>query len=160
MTLKQLAQLYNFHDCYVFTPFEIDGESVTVTFDLAKHLQYDDLKARYGDMLQKKECHLIVRVKFSDCLNFQICELTPHFTGAKKQSFTSDARIISMEQFDTQADFISVSLADSDSICFVFESIDSFKKIIEIQFESEQIEVLEEGVLDAVEFVKLWKQFE
>ena len=55
MTLTQLEYIYNFHDCDVFTPFEINGDFVTVTFDLAKHLQYDDLKARYGDSLKNKE---------------------------------------------------------------------------------------------------------
>jgi hypothetical protein len=37
MTLKELEYAYNFHDCYVFTPFEINEDCVTVTFDLAKH---------------------------------------------------------------------------------------------------------------------------
>ena len=72
MTLTQLEYIYNFHDCDVFTPFEINGDFVTVTFDLAKHLQYDDLKARYGDSLKNKEYNLIVRVKFSNCLNLLI----------------------------------------------------------------------------------------
>ena len=52
MTLKELEYAYNFHDCYVFTPFEINEDCVTVTFDLAKHLQYEPLKSRYGDVLQ------------------------------------------------------------------------------------------------------------
>ena len=39
MTLEQLECIYNFHDCDVFTPFAIEGNSITVIFDLAKHLQ-------------------------------------------------------------------------------------------------------------------------
>ena len=59
MTLKELEYAYNFHDCYVFTPFEINEDCITVTFDLAKHLQYDPLKSRYGDILQIKDTKIL-----------------------------------------------------------------------------------------------------
>ena len=74
MTLNQLECTYNFHDCDVFTPFEMEGNSITVTFDLAKHLQYDVLKSRYGDSLSDKEHHLIVKAKFFNCSDIQVRE--------------------------------------------------------------------------------------
>ena len=53
MTLTQLEYTYNFHDSDVFTPFETNGDSIIVVFNLAKHLQYDELKSHYGNSLDR-----------------------------------------------------------------------------------------------------------
>ena len=44
MTIEQLGFKYNFHDSDVLLPLEISGDSITITFSLAKHLQYEELK--------------------------------------------------------------------------------------------------------------------
>ena len=86
MTLTELEYLYNFHDCDVFTPFKVKGDSITVTFALAKHLQYDDLKLRQKELINSKLHHLIVRARFFDCSNLRVSEWMYHPSESIKKS--------------------------------------------------------------------------
>ena len=122
MTLKELEYAYNFHDCYVFTPFEINEDCVTVTFDLAKHLQYDELKSRYGNSLNNKANNLIVKVKFSNCLDLQVSEWN-HCTSNTKKQKKQNERTITIEDFDADSDFISLSISEEDKISLRFEKL-------------------------------------
>ena len=156
MTLHQLECIYNFHDCDLFTPFEINGNSVTVIFDLAKHLQYDDLKARYGDSLKNKECNLIVRVKFSNCLNLSAREWQYRASKSTKKEEKCNEKTIPIEQFDTDMDFISLAILDGNEIHFPFEKCGKSKKYSEIRFVCHNVEVIEEKIYSASEYDKLW----
>ena len=160
MTLTQLEYIYNFHDCDVFTPFEINGDFVTVTFDLAKHLQYDDLKARYGDSLKNKEYNLIVRVKFSNCLNLSAREWQYRTSKTTKKEQKCNEKTIPIEQFDTDMDFISLAILDKNKICFTFEKNSKPQKLSEIQFVCQDIDIIEEKILTASEYNELWQKFE
>lgn len=76
MTLSELSRIYNFHDCDVFIPFDVNQDSITVTFDLAKHMQYGELKARYSEYIKNADFHLLATVKFSNCSNVRASEWT------------------------------------------------------------------------------------
>jgi hypothetical protein len=160
MTLEQLEYKYNFHDCDVFTPFEINGDSITVTFDLAKHLQYDDLKFRHGDLLQSKDSYLIVRVKFSDCLNLRVSEWEYRTSKTTKKEEKHNEKTISIEQFDSNMDFISLTTLGENKICFAFEKYGKPEKFSEIQFVCQNIDIIEEKIFTASEHDELWEKFE
>ena len=160
MTLKELEYAYNFHDCYVFTPFEINEDCVTVTFDLAKHLQYEPLKSRYGDVLQIKDNYLIVKAKFSNCLNLQATEWEYRISKATKRETKHNEKTISPEQFDPDMDFISLTVLDENLICFTFEKNGKPTKLNEIQFICQDIDIIEEKIYTASEYDTLWEEFE
>ncbi len=67
MTLKELACAYHFHDCTILAPFKQEGNDITVAVELAKHLQYDELKQAYGAALCDRGTHLVVIVKMLNC---------------------------------------------------------------------------------------------
>lgn len=159
MTLEQLEHTYNFHDCDVFTPFEINDDYIVVTFDLAKHLQYDDLKSRQGKLLQDKDYYLIAKVKFSDYSNLSVSERTNPASKATKKGGENE-KTLSIEQFNSDVDFISLAVLGENKICFTFEKCNKSKKIIRIQFVCGNIEVLEEALLDAYEYDKLEDDFD
>lgn len=151
MTLSQLECTYNFHDCDVFTPFEINSDSITVIFDLAKHLQYDDLKSRYGDLLKNKEYNLILRAKFSNCLNLSVREWQYRISKATKKEEKCNERAMAIEEFDSDADFISLAVLDGDRISFRFEKNEKSRKFSEIQFACYNVDIIEEKILIASE---------
>ena len=157
MTLTQLEYTYNFHDSDVFTPFETNGDSIIVVFNLAKHLQYDELKSRYGNSLNNKANNLIVKVKFSNCLDLQVSEWN-HCTSNTKNQKKQNERTITIEDFDADSDFISLSISEEDKISFRFEKLEKNGKLIklsEIKFVCQNIEILEESLLDSFEYDKV-----
>ena len=156
MTLEQLECIYNFHDCDVFTPFSIEGDSITVIFDLAKHLQYDTLKSRYGDLLKNKEHNLIVKVKFSNCSDLQVSEWEDSTSKTINKNEKHNEKTIPIEQFDTDMDFISLAILDGNEIHFPFERCGKSKKYSEIRFVCHNVEVIEEKIYSASEYDKLW----
>ena len=160
MTLQQLEYIYNFHDCDVFTPFEFVGDSVTVTFDLAKHLQYDDLKSRYGALLQIKENALIATVKFSNCLELQVKEWDCCYSKSTKKTKKCNERTISPELFDSDMDFISLAISGENKIVFSFVKYGNPDKLSNIQFICQDIDIMEEKLYTASEYDKLCEKYE
>lgn len=160
MTLKQLEYAYHFHDCDVFTPFEINEDCITVTFDLAKHLQYDELKSRYGDLLQIKDNNLIVKVRFSNCLNLQVTEWEYRISKTTKREEKYNEKTILPQQFDSDMDFISLAVLDENKICFTFEKYGKPQKFSKIQFICQDIDIIEEKIYTASEYDTLWENFE
>lgn len=157
MTLDQLEHLYNFHDCDVFTPFEINGDSVIVAFDLAKHLQYDDLKSRYGDLLHHKDNHLIMKAKFSHCSALQVSEWQYRTSKATDRKEKCNEHTISAEQLDPNADFISLAVLSENKICFTFEKHGNPKKYSEVQFVCQTVDILEERIYTDSEYDMLYE---
>ena len=160
MTLQELEYTYNFHDCDVFVPFEIDGDSIIVIFDLAKHLQYEPLKSRYGDLLKIKDNNLIVRAKFTNCLNIQVNEWEYCISKNTKREEKRNEKTISMENFDSDMDFISLTVFDENKISFVFEKHENRQKLSRIQFICNDVDIVEEKIYTASEYDELWKGFE
>ena len=154
MTLNQLECIYNFHDCDVFTPFEMEGNSIAITFDLAKHLQYDALKSRYGDSLSNKEHDLIVKANFFNCSDIQVREwedCTSKTTNKKKKH---NEKMIQIEQFNVDMDFISLAILGENKICFLFEKHGHPRKFSEIQFVCQDVSIIEEKIYIASEYDK------
>ena len=156
MTFKQFELAYNFHDCDVFMPFEINGDSVTVIFDLAKHLQYDHLKSHYGDLLQIEDNSLIVKARFSNCSNIQANEWEQSVSKKTRREERCNEKTILAEQFDSDMDFISLAVLGENKICFTFEKCGKQNKLGEIQFTCQDIDIIEEKIYTKSEYEDLW----
>ena len=156
MTIEQLEYIYNFHDCDVFTPFEITDSSVTVIFAFAKHLQYDELKARYGEALKTTDRHLIAKVKFSDYSSLRVSEWIPIPSRSASYSKKQTERTIPVEQFDTDMEFVSLGILEDNTLSFPFSRYTVPNKIHEIRFICDNAEIIEEKLLAQSEYDKLW----
>ena len=159
MNIKQLEYVYNFHDCDVFTPFEITEGSVTVIFIFAKHLQYDELNSRYGEALQKNDSHLIAKISFSKYSDLEVMEWTPTSRSAET-SRKQNGRIITIDQFDTDMEFVSFAALEQNTLSFTFCRYTDSNTVHEIRFVCDNAEVIEEKLLDRSEYDKLWEKFE
>lgn len=159
MTLEQLAQTYNFHDCDVFTPFEVEQNSVTVVFDLAKHLQYEDFQTKQSHFVQNKGYSLLVTVRFNNCTNLTAKEWIMVVAKNKMATQKQYQKDIPVEQLDWNLDFVSLCIENSKKIWFVFENAkgnDGF----DLSFDCDTVEILEEKFVDADALNATWDEFE
>ena len=149
MKPEQLEKIYNFHDCSVFTPFQFDGDSIIVTFDLSKHLQYSELQSRYGTSFCDKGLSFIIKVKFVTCSVIRI--LRRVYEYSKKQINIKSERKLSTDDFDWNSDFRSFHLSEQNEVSFVFvpwdnSSDSSFAD--EIHFTCDEVVIMKELLID------------
>lgn len=155
MTVDELLCAYNFHDCDVITPFMVQGDDITVTFVLAKHLQYDGIQSRQNPLYADKEYSLVVRIRFSECTCIKANEWTyeTHKATTSKKS-RKNVRQMTVEQFDWQLDFDSVCISAERGISFVF--VGPKQRVGDISFQCRDIEIEEETLLDRTGYDALW----
>lgn len=153
MTLMQLERIYNFHDCDVFLPFEVDNDSITVTFDLAKHVQYEDFKQKHRDLVDDESYGLVVKIEFSQCSNVEAREWL--YNG--KQARLNE-KAVGLQGFNREMFLYTVSMEEKDGVCCLFTANSS--KGGEISFRCEEVKILEEKFIDAEEREQIWKSFE
>lgn len=158
MTLEQLEQTYNFHDCDVFTPFEIEQNSVTVVFDLAKHLQYDDLQIKQSRFMKNDDYFLLVKVKFSNCTNLTAKKWTMVVAKDKSTAKKQYQNEVPIEQLDWNLDFVSPYIENSKKIWFVFA--DAKNSGFDLSFACDTVEIVEEKFVDLDGYNATWDEFE
>ena len=149
MKSEQLEEVYNFHDCGVFTPFQMDGDSIIVTFNLSKHLQYSDLKSRYGTSFFDKSLSLIVKVKFATCSDIRM--LRRVYEHSKKQINIKSERELPTDAFDWNSDFRSFHLSEQNEVSFGFvpwENSSDSSFVDEIHFICGEVVILKELLID------------
>jgi hypothetical protein len=160
MTLTHLWHKYNLHDCDVFLPFQTNQNSISVVFDLAKHLQHNDLKLEHKDVINDKDFHLIVKVKFSEIKNVHASEWTyvPIEDTSKSIKLTRcEEHEVTVEHFDKDLFLYSITLSDDNSIVFLFDGNDN--KGGEIQFYCEDVQILDEKFVNEAVYDKLWSGY-
>ena len=152
MTPEQLEHKYNFHDSDAMTPFKEQGDSITVTFFLAKHLQYEEIKSQYKSFINDENYYLLVRISFKSCHNLQASEW--RYAPAPKNA-KQDEKNVSISQLDDEMLLSYTSFSSYGEILFGFEGKNG--KMSEIRFSYKDAEVLEERFVNETEYNRIWE---
>lgn len=156
MTLDKLLYTYNFHDCYVITPFTVRGDSVTVVFDLAKHLQYSDIKSKRDPLYADKKHNLIIKIKFCECTSVKATIRNCKSADSKQpESLCESKEKFDIIQLDAQFDFNSVCISEEGRVFFVFDG--PHDQVGEISFSCKEATIEYESLLGESECDALWE---
>ncbi|MBE6557210.1 MAG: hypothetical protein E7664_05650 [Ruminococcaceae bacterium] len=157
MTLTELSYQYNFHDCDVFLPFDVCGDAITVTFDLAKHMQYDDRFDR-KHMMENTTDHLIVKLRFLHCADIQAVEWSYAENKKIAKLKKVNEKVTSVEAFNQDLFLNSVAFIGEDRLSFMFEGDPNLGG--EICFSPLDIEIIEERLVDEKAFDEMCEALE
>ena len=148
MTLSALEYIYNFHDCDMLPPIKREGDNMIVAFSLAKHLQYDELKEKYRDILRDREYEIVVSVCFENCTELQACEERyPDKKELFKKRGSLTKKEILFSEFDWNLDFLSVTMAQDEENKIAFSFANATKNAY-INFCMSDVVVLKEEIVD------------
>ena len=159
MTLKELARTYHFHDCTVLAPFKQEGNDITFAVDLAKHLQYDELKQAYGAAIGDRDRHLVVIVKMLRCTQIKAVIETYDADGCVSRSTQPLKRSeVSLSDFDWALDDRSLDVDGTiaDGLYAHFSKGDTYGHI---SFLAEEAVVLREECLGDADFGLLYDEW-
>ena len=138
--MNNILDLYNFHDCYMLFPFKICGDKIIITFNLAKHIQNEDIKARYVEAREEK--YHLIKIEYRDCNNIKFIEeafADQHFFKATKKEVIFD-------NFDTDLDFISASISSENNTFYAYFS-DYEQKRGHVSFNLKDVVLTDEATL-------------
>ena len=144
MTSIQLVQTYNFHDCDIVLPFAAESNTATVTFLLATHLQYDDIKKRYGNFAVTHDSYLMLTLCLTSNAPITVCNRA--YTGKRS---TGEVFPLDPEAIDPEMDFLSLHVSAQGDILLQFDGSD--ESIKEICFSSPTIKIVEERLASRAE---------
>ena len=154
--MRELIDLYNFHDCYMLFPFKIYDDKIVITFDLSKHLQNEEIKSKYIKL--EKEYHHLITVECIGCtyINF-IEESFESKTNLIINNRKTIKKEVNFDTFDTNLDFISVCISLESNSFYAYFSDDELKRG-HITFNFESITVSNENFVDETTFQELLNQ--
>lgn len=141
MTLTELELLYNFHDCDVSIPFSVIQDNIILTFELAKHMQYHDFKAKHIDLIENDDYALLVTIKFLNCTSIKASEWFYDYSNGERPKRLNEKNIIP-EQVDQEMLLYTCSMSDKDGAYLLFTKDPD--KGTEITFFCEEAEIVEE----------------
>lgn len=166
MTAEEFDSLYVFHDGDVFLPFEIQEDTLTITFDLARWIQCEWVEEKYGKITYGDRTSFIVKARFSNCKNIVAREWV--FKKSRPKNNKKPERIITettLQAFDPELELELVETENQNDIRLYFFSSDICGKGYEgkgglISFSSENVEVIEEAIYDEAAIEALFDKFE
>lgn len=156
MTLKELACTYNFHDCDMMMPLDINDNRIVATFVLAKHLQYENFIQKHTNMMNSPACHIVITVAFTHYSDLKaVEEQYPTKKEKLKKNGKTAIKNVAIEAFDPQLDFRSLSESALEEHKVEAFFSDDQLKYGHISFFTREAVVLSEQVIDDEAYQKL-----
>ncbi len=165
MTVSDLSYNYEFHDCTMFYPeFKQNGDTITCSFELAKFLQFPEIKRKYGEKLDDKNTALVLTVEFLKCSDIDVEEEVTVCNGKANRHTkhpNCERKKTTLADYDKNIDFLSLSLCNDGDERRVSATFFNFSnKCVYVQFHAEEVNVLYEDCVDKDTCEKLWNDWE
>ena len=91
-------------------PFKMCGDKIVITFDLSKHLQSKEIALKYINL--EKEYHHLITIECIGCTYLSFIEESfKNKTDLLKGNSKTIKKEVTFENFDTNLDFMSVSIS-------------------------------------------------